>query len=89
MVIQEAMAVGLPIIASRVGGTPYQVRDGETGFLVDARDICALATRISTLLSDQAMRKSFGKAAKALAEKEYRADTIARKTLDVYRQILD
>lgn len=88
MVVQEAMAAGLPVIASRVGGTPYQVRDGETGFLVDSGDVHALTTRINTLLSNQAMRESFGKAANALAEKEYRADTVAKRTIEVYRQIL-
>jgi glycosyltransferase involved in cell wall biosynthesis len=88
MVIQEAMAAGVPVIASRVGGTRYQVRDGETGFLIAARDIQALTGRIGELLSNQAMRRSFGKVAKALAQQEYRADAVARKTIDIYRRIL-
>ena len=89
MVIQEAMAAGVPVIASRVGGTRYQVRDGETGFLFDARDVQSLTSRISELLANQAMRQSFGKAANDLAQKEYRADTVANRTIDVYRQVLD
>jgi len=88
MVIQEAMAAGLPVIATRVGGTRYQVRDGETGFLIDARDVQALTGRIGELLSNQAMRQSFGKTAKSLAEEEYRADAVASKTIEIYRRIL-
>lgn len=88
MVIQEAMAAGVPVIATRVGGTRYQVRDGETGFLIDARDVQALSGRMRILLSNQAMRQSFGEAAKALAQVEYRADAVAKKTIDIYRQIL-
>jgi len=88
MVIQEAMAAGVPVIASRVGGTRYQVRDGETGFLIDARDVQALSGRMGILLSNQAMRQSFGEAAKALAQVEYRADAVAKKTIEIYRQIL-
>ncbi len=88
MVIQEAMAAGVPVIASRVGGTRYQVREGETGFLFDARDVESLTSRISELLANQAMRQSFSKAANALAENEYRADTVANRTIDVYRQVL-
>ena len=88
MVIQEAMAAGLPVIASKVGGTPYQVRDGKTGFLIDARDVQALTKRIGELLSNQAMRQSFGEAGNALAQKEYRAAAVAQKTIEIYRQIV-
>ena len=88
MVIQEAMASGVPIVASNICGIPYQVDDGKTGFLVPPGDIEALADRLSTLLSNGAMREQFGAAARLRAENEYRAATVARKTLDVYRDML-
>ena len=88
MVINEAMAAGLPVIASRVGGIPYQVRDGETGFLIDAGDVEALVERIGTLLSQPTLRESFGREAKALAEKGYRADNVANETIAVYQKVL-
>ena len=88
MVIQEAMAAGVPVIASNIGGVPYQVEDGKTGFLVPPGDVEALADRLKTLLSDKAMREVFGAAAKLRAESEYRASIVARKTLDVYRDML-
>jgi glycosyltransferase involved in cell wall biosynthesis len=88
MVIQEAMAAGLPVVATRVGGTAHQVIEGETGFLVDAGDIDALTARMETLLADAAMRRSFGAAGKAVADREFRAAAVADKTVAVYRRIL-
>jgi glycosyltransferase involved in cell wall biosynthesis len=88
MVIQEAMACGVPVVASNICGIPYQVRDGQTGFLVSPGDIDGLTDRLTTLLSDATMRAAFGKAARKRAEDEYRASTIARKTIDVYRDML-
>lgn len=88
MVIQEAMAAGVPVIASNICGIPYQVIEGETGFLVPPGDIETLADRLDRLLSNRPMREKFGAAAKKRAEDEYRAATIARKTVDVYREIL-
>ena len=88
MVIQEAMAAGLPVVCTRVGGTEHQVADGETGFVVEAGDIDALAARIENLLADEALRRSFGIAGKAVAEREFRAAAVAEKTIAVYRRIL-
>jgi len=88
MVINEAMAAGLPVVATRVGGTIYQVRDNETGFLVEAGDVGALTERIATLLSSREKRHSFGRAARDLAESGYRADKVASDTIEVYRQVL-
>ena len=88
MVIQEAMASGVPVVASNICGIPYQVDDGNTGFLVPPGDVEALAARLSTLLSNTTMRKQFGEAAKLRAENEYQAATVAGKTLDVYKDML-
>jgi glycosyltransferase involved in cell wall biosynthesis len=88
MVIVEAMAAGVPVIASNVGGIPYQVKDGETGFLFTPGDVNTLSKRLIQLLSDKSLRESLGIAAKDLATANYRADRVARKTIDVYQQIL-
>jgi glycosyltransferase involved in cell wall biosynthesis len=88
MVIIEAMAAGIPVIASNVGGLPYQVKEGETGFLIKPGDVNALSERLIALLADRSMRDAFGKAAKNLATEEYRADRVARRTIDVYQQIV-
>ena len=89
MVIQEAMAAGVPVIASNICGIPYQVCEQRTGFLVPPGDPEALAHRLNTLLSDKTMRKQFGAAGRSKAKNEYSAKTIAERTLGVYREVLE
>jgi glycosyltransferase involved in cell wall biosynthesis len=88
LVIAEAMAAGLPVIASDVGGIRYQVRDGETGFLIKPGDVTTLAARLEELLAAPDQRKSFGETARRLAIDEYSANRVAARTLDVYRAVL-
>ncbi len=57
----EAMAMGVPVVATNAGGLPEIVLDGETGFLVPPRDHDALARQITNLLKNSALRKSMGK----------------------------
>jgi glycosyltransferase involved in cell wall biosynthesis len=83
MVIQEAIASGAPVVARNICGIPYQVDDGKTGLLFPPGDIEKLANELSTLLLDGAVRERFGAAARLRAENEYRATTVARKTIDV------
>ena len=62
LVAAEAMAAGLPVVATAVGGLPECVSHGETGFLVPARDHEALARATITLLNDTGLRQRFGRA---------------------------
>jgi glycosyltransferase involved in cell wall biosynthesis len=66
-VVHEALATGTPVIASRVGGLPEVVGDGETGYLVEERDPEALAGAIATLASNQDLRMKMGVRARARA----------------------
>jgi len=86
-VISEAMACGIPVIAARVGGIPYMVRDGETGFLIDPGDPTALADRLCDLLGDLELRQRFGKAAKTIATRWKKA-TAAKQVIRFYDDIL-
>jgi glycosyltransferase involved in cell wall biosynthesis len=86
--VQEAMAVGLPVIASPVGGVPHLVRDGENGFLVPHGDPAALAERMVRILRDEALRERLAAAGRAVAEERFRLDDVCRRTLDVYREVL-
>lgn len=63
----EAMACGLPVIASRVGGVPELVRDGEEGLLVPAEDVAALAAALRRLCGEEALRRRLGEAGRARA----------------------
>jgi glycosyltransferase involved in cell wall biosynthesis len=89
MVIQEAMASGVPVIASDICGIPYQVDNNDTGFLFTPGVVDELAERLDSLLSDSALRMNFGSAARLRATKEYHADAVARRTLRVYREVVD
>jgi glycosyltransferase involved in cell wall biosynthesis len=79
MVALEAMAVGRPVIASRVGGLASIVLDGETGFLVPPGDETTLADRIRTLLDDPRMRHEMGWKGRQRAETRFDWDAIVER----------
>ena len=60
--VLEAMASGTPVVASRIGGVPEVVTDGETGFLVDPGDVGGLHDRLATLLADRRLARRMGDA---------------------------
>ena len=88
MAIAEAMAAGVPVVASTRCGMPYMVQEGETGFLVDPEDTGALADRITRVLSDDGLRLRLGTAARHSAESRFHPDSVARKTVAVYQELL-
>ena len=71
MAILEAMATGLPVAAIDVGGIPEMVVEGETGFLVRARDTAAFGERLARLAGDPGLRASMGAAGRARAQAEF------------------
>jgi len=88
MVPLEAMACGVPVIASAVGGHLDTVVDGRTGALVPPRDPAALAQRLRELLADPARLAAIGSAAAAWARSRYGWSHIAVETELLYRQVL-
>ena len=70
-VIAEAMASGKPVVATRVGGIPELVQDGETGFLIPRRDEAQLARKVCLLLDDGALRQRMGNAGRRAAEAKF------------------
>ncbi|HEX3149533.1 MAG TPA: glycosyltransferase family 4 protein [Gemmataceae bacterium] len=67
----EAMAAGVPVVATTVGGNPEIVVDGRTGFLVPPADPIALADRMSDLLAHTERARMFGRAGRLLAEEQF------------------
>ena len=67
-VIMEAMATGLPVISTRIGGIPEMVIDNETGFLVRPDDPVALADAIETVINDRSLGQKLGKAGHGRAQ---------------------
>jgi glycosyltransferase involved in cell wall biosynthesis len=86
-VLLEAMAAGLPIVASSTGGIPEIVRDGDTGLLIPPRDPLALAAAVIRLLTDSALADRLGAAGREFVRREGSADRMVDETLAVYRKL--
>lgn len=84
MVIAEAMAAGLPIVASRVGGIPDMIEDGVDGILCEPTG-ASLAERIGRVLSDVRLRESLGTAARRESN-QFSSDLMAERYLKVYME---
>lgn len=88
MCIAEAMTVGLPVVATRVGGVPYMVSDGETGFLCSVDNPEEMAEKLEVLIAHPELRAQMGEQARLAAQDRWHPTRIARQTLDVYNEIL-
>jgi glycosyltransferase involved in cell wall biosynthesis len=85
----EAMAVGVPVVATSVGDVPRLVKDGETGLLVPPADSATLADAILRVLADPQRAAERALTARALVERDHSARTMAARTEAVYDQVLD
>lgn len=83
-VIAEAMAAGRPMVATRVGGIPELVADGETGFLVSKRAPAELAGRLVQLLEDGELRRRLGAAGRQAAERNFSLAANLDLLMDAY-----
>jgi glycosyltransferase involved in cell wall biosynthesis len=86
--ILEAMAAGLPVVASAVPGLEEVVVEGETGFLAPPGDAAALAARLCQLVDDPALRISFGSAGRARAEERFSLPAWREAHFSLYRSLL-
>jgi len=84
----EAMACEVPVIASRVGGIPEVVTDGETGFLSEVGDVTKMAEDAARLLSDETFRKQMGVRARESAVSRYRTDLVIPQYIRFYEEVL-
>ncbi len=88
IVISEAMAAGVPVVATKVGGIPEMVEDNKTGYLYPPGDIQQLVMCLGKLLNSHSLAEAFGMRGKDLALTRYHPITVARQTIEVYRTIL-
>ena len=86
--VLEAMASGLPVVATDVPGTREAVRHGETGFLVPANDAEALAGALALLIEEPGLRRSLGRRARARAVADFDEQTIIDALEHAYREVL-
>jgi glycosyltransferase involved in cell wall biosynthesis len=87
MCLLEAMATELPVIATRIGGMPEVVEDGETGLLVEPNDVTALASAILFLLKDQESRRSMGHAGRQRALETFSWEQTTKNLFLLYQNI--
>jgi glycosyltransferase involved in cell wall biosynthesis len=80
----DAMAASKATVATRTGGIPEVVADGETGLLVAPRDAAALAGAIVTLLKNEALRATMGRAGLDRVTRLFSAELMVRRTLEIY-----
>jgi L-malate glycosyltransferase len=86
--LMEAMAAGVPSVATDVGGMPEIMRHGVDGLLVPRQDPAKLADAFRTLASDEALRARMGAAAKTRAEAEYRLDQTVARYMALYERCM-
>ena len=76
MALLEAMAAGVPVVATRVGGIPDVVTDGSNGLLVESRDTAALARAIAALLDEPGERTRLGRAARRRVAESFSVEAV-------------
>ena len=88
MGIEEAMAVGVPVVTSNRCGMPYMVKNGETGFLINPFDAQDIANKCERILINPDLSKKMHDKAKKLALDLYHSERVAERTVAVYKEIL-
>jgi glycosyltransferase involved in cell wall biosynthesis len=86
LVMLEAMACGVPVVATKFGGPAEVIQHGENGLLVDPNDIPALADAIAELLYDPKKRERMGKQARLRVEEAYSWRAVAQRHLELYTE---
>ncbi len=88
MTILEAMASGVPVVATRVGAAADVIDDRSTGLLVDAADVPGLVEAVDWLLADEPRRESMGRAAEAAVAQRFTVEVMARRYAEQYRRVM-
>lgn len=84
LVVQEAQAMELPVVVSDVGGMKYGLKDGETGFVVEAKNIEAFAEKIQILMDDSELRIRMGRKGREFVSKKYDSKFLGNQLEKVY-----
>jgi glycosyltransferase involved in cell wall biosynthesis len=88
VVLLQAAACGLPIVAGRAGGIPEIVRHGENGLLVEPGDVAGLAAALNALLADAGLRQRYGSAGRAIVERDFSIAAMVAGNRQVYASLL-
>ncbi len=88
LAILRALATGLPVVATRVGGIGLMVQEGVSGYLTPPDDSTALANGLLRVVNDQRLRQTMGKASFNLFKKSFHASAMAERVEQVYTQVI-
>ncbi len=88
-VLIEALAMEIPVVATRVSGIPELVRDGDTGLLVDPDDPAALAAALARLLADPGLGRRLAAAGRKLVAAEFNSQRSAARLLELFTEAID
>lgn len=86
--VLEAMEIGKPIVASRIGGIPELIADGENGYLYKADDINELKEKLTLLLNDDEKVNSFAQKSRELYESYYSPDSYYNELIKIYNKVM-
>jgi glycosyltransferase involved in cell wall biosynthesis len=86
--VLEAMACGLPVIATKVGGIPEVIEEGRNGILIDKKDVESLIRAIVYLLKNQALAKNMGTQGRKMFESRFSWQKNAQKVIEIYKEVL-
>ena len=85
IVFAEAMATGLPVVATKIGGIPYVVADGKSGLLCPYADVNTMKEMVAKLLTEESLWQRYSDAAKEIA-KNYSWTDIANRIVELYNR---
>ena len=88
MVVLEAMAAGVPVVAARVGGVPDLIEEGKTGILCEPLEADSLRAGIERVLSNPAAAQEMAQEAKLCAQARFCPSVIAQRHLQIYQELL-
>ena len=84
----EAQASGLPVVASRVGGIPQTVKENESGFLVEQKNVSALVDALCNMLEHPQRWSEMGKAGRSHVVKHFDLDLVTDRLVEIYERLL-
>ena len=88
LTLQEAQLMQKPVAATRVGGIPELMRDGETGFLIEKGDVNGWIDKLTILLNDESKAKRMGVNGREFVEKTFSWDVVTKNFIEVAKQCL-